>query len=244
MRWMADPKIAGCGGFGDLGTHSLDLLMWLIGDVEAVTADIKVVTGRYGPCDECGEALIRFKSGVTGTLAAGWVDVANPLTLEISGTEGHAAIFEGKLYFKAGKVAGADGQKPWTKLPPALPPPLEMFIAAVAGKPDARPGHSPRGGRAGQRDGGHVPFLHQPPLGTAGVGASRNRRVACQLPPPRRGPAWKAQGSVLGLYSAVCSGLSAKNLASAKTGRRVVEAASRRFFNAARRRIYGFRDRF
>ena len=136
IRWMADPKIAGCGGFGDLGTHSLDLLMWLIGDVESVTADIKVVTGRYGPCDECGEALIRFKSGVTGTLAAGWVDVANPMTLEISGTEGHASIFEGKLYFKAGKVAGADGQKPWTKLPPALPPPLEMFIAAVAGKPD------------------------------------------------------------------------------------------------------------
>jgi predicted dehydrogenase len=135
-RWMADPKIAGCGGFGDLGTHLLDILMWLIGDVEAVTADIKVVTGRYGPCDECGEALIRFKSGVTGTLAAGWVDVANPLTLEISGTEGHAAIFEGKLYFKAGKVAEADGQKPWTKLPPPLPPPLEMFIAALAGKPN------------------------------------------------------------------------------------------------------------
>jgi predicted dehydrogenase len=136
IRWMADPKIAGCGGFGDLGTHSLDLLMWLIGDIESVTADIKVVTGRYGPCDESGEALIRFKSSVTGTLAAGWVDVANPLTLEISGTEGHAAIFEGKLYFKAGKVAGADGQKPWTKLPQALPPPLEMFIAALAGKPN------------------------------------------------------------------------------------------------------------
>ena len=38
-------------------THSLDILMWLIGDVESVTADIKVVTGRYGPCDESGEAL-------------------------------------------------------------------------------------------------------------------------------------------------------------------------------------------
>jgi predicted dehydrogenase len=37
-RWMADPKIAGIGGFGDLGTHKLDILMWLLGDVEAVTA--------------------------------------------------------------------------------------------------------------------------------------------------------------------------------------------------------------
>ena len=27
-RWMADPKIAGVGAFGDLGTHSLDILMW------------------------------------------------------------------------------------------------------------------------------------------------------------------------------------------------------------------------
>ena len=70
-RWMADPKIAGVGAFGDLGTHSLDILMWLLGDVESVTADIKVVTGRYGDCDETGEALIRFKNGVTGTLAAG-----------------------------------------------------------------------------------------------------------------------------------------------------------------------------
>jgi predicted dehydrogenase len=32
-RWMADPKIAGVGGFGDLGTHKLDILMWLMGDV-------------------------------------------------------------------------------------------------------------------------------------------------------------------------------------------------------------------
>ena len=27
--WMADPRRAGCGAFGDLGTHMLDILMWL-----------------------------------------------------------------------------------------------------------------------------------------------------------------------------------------------------------------------
>ena len=106
IHWMADPKIAGCGGFGDLGTHGLDLLMWLAGDVEQVAADIKVVTGRYGSCDESGEALIRFKNDVTGTLAAGWVDVANPNSLEISGTEAHASVVQGQLYFKCSKVAG------------------------------------------------------------------------------------------------------------------------------------------
>jgi predicted dehydrogenase len=133
-RWMADPKIAGVGAFGDLGTHSLDLLMWLMGDVESVAADIKVVTGRYGDCDETGEALIRFKNGVIGTLAAAWVDVANPVSLMVSGTEGHAAIFQGQLYFKSKKVQGADGKKPWTELPPAQPHPVMMFLDTVAGK--------------------------------------------------------------------------------------------------------------
>jgi predicted dehydrogenase len=130
---MADPKVAGVGAFGDLGTHSLDLLMWLIGDIESVAADIKVVTGRYGECDESGEALMKFKGGITGTLAAGWVDVADPVTLMISGTDGHAVIVNNELFFKSNKVDGADGKKPWTDLPAGKPAPLHMFVDAIAG---------------------------------------------------------------------------------------------------------------
>lgn len=133
-RWMADPKIAGVGAFGDLGTHSLDIMMWLCGDVESVVADIRVVTGRYGDCDETGEALLKFKNGLIGTLAAGWVDVDNPVTLLISGTQGHAVIINNELYFKSEKIQGADGKKPWTNLPPATPLPLHQFVNAIAGQ--------------------------------------------------------------------------------------------------------------
>jgi predicted dehydrogenase len=135
-RWMADPRIAGVGAFGDLGTHSLDILMWLMGDIESVSADIKVVTSRYGDCDESGEALMRFKNGVTGTLAGGWVDVANPVTLLVSGTEGHAAIVNGELFFQSKKVEGADGKKPWKDLPEGKPAPMHMFVDSIAGKKD------------------------------------------------------------------------------------------------------------
>jgi len=135
-RWHAEPKATGFGGFGDLGTHSLDLLMWMLGDVESVTADIKTITGRYGDIDECGEALLKFKSGVTGTLGAGWVDVENPVTLLISGTEGHATVVRNELFFKSKNVDGADGKKPWTKLPEALPLPLNQFVNAIAGQPN------------------------------------------------------------------------------------------------------------
>ena len=142
-RWMADPKIAGCGGFGDLGTHKLDILMWLFGDVEKATASVKVVTGRYGDCDESGEGLIQFKNGAIGTLAAGWVDVADPVQLLISGTEAHAVVVNDRLFYKNKKVEGADGVDPFTALPAALPPPLQQFVNAVAGQKE-QPLVSPR----------------------------------------------------------------------------------------------------
>jgi predicted dehydrogenase len=135
-RWMADPAIAGCGAYGDLGTHSLDILMWLFGDVVRVTASIGVVTRRYGDCDETGEGLIEFKNGVIATLAAGWVDVANPVRMLISGTEGHAVVINNDLFYQSSHVEGADGKQPWTKLPEPLPHAFDLFLDAVAGKKD------------------------------------------------------------------------------------------------------------
>lgn len=135
-RWMADPAIAGCGAFGDLGTHVLDILLWLMGDAKAVTAQLDVATARYGDCDECGEGLIRFANGVIGTLAAGWVDVADPVRLLVSGTEGHACVVNNQFYFTSEHVDGADGQQPWTDLPDAWPHAFELFLDAVTGRPD------------------------------------------------------------------------------------------------------------
>ena len=133
-RWMADPAIAGCGGFGDLGTHSLDILLWLMGDVTAVTASIGTVTGRYGGCDEFGEGLLEFQSGAVGSLAAGWVDIAHPVSLILSGTEGHAHVSQGELFITGGSFPGADGSKPWNDLPAAQPHAFELFLDAVGGK--------------------------------------------------------------------------------------------------------------
>jgi len=133
--WMTDPKQAGVGAFGDLGTHSLDILMWLMGDVDRVTASIDVATGRYGDCDEYGEGLLKFKNGALGSLAAGWVDVAHPVNVIVSGTEGHAYAVNDQLFFKSSHVEGADGQAAWTDLPAAWPHAFELFLDAVGGKP-------------------------------------------------------------------------------------------------------------
>ena len=134
-RWMADPTVAGCGAFGDLGTHSLDILMWLFGKPELVTGDIRTITGRYGEnCDETGTALLKFPGGIAGTLSGGWVDVMNPVTCEISGTEGFAYVRNGELFVKSSKLDGADGSSPWKELPAELPHAFTLFLDAVEGK--------------------------------------------------------------------------------------------------------------
>ncbi len=133
-RWMADPVAAGCGGYGDLGTHSLDILMWWFGDVRRVTASLGPVTRRYGDCDESGEGLIEFASGVRAVLSAGWVDRADPVKFLVSGTEGHAVMVRNQLFYQSQHVEGADGKEPWTQLPPALPHAFDLFLDRLGGQ--------------------------------------------------------------------------------------------------------------
>ncbi|MDB5327652.1 MAG: putative oxidoreductase [Phycisphaerales bacterium] len=135
-NWMTDVKQSGVGAFGDLGTHVLDILISWFGDVARVTAQIDNVTNTYG-CDESGQGLIRFKSGVTATLTAGWVDVADPVRFLVSGTKGLAMVSNGKLYVtKDGKF---DLSTPHTDLPPAAPHAFELFLEAITDKTPAVP---------------------------------------------------------------------------------------------------------
>jgi hypothetical protein len=62
------------------------------------------------------------------------VDLANPVSLLISGTEGHAYVVKGQLYFQSEHVPGADGQEPWTDLPADLPHAFDLYLDALEGK--------------------------------------------------------------------------------------------------------------
>ena len=130
--WMTDMQRAGMGGFGDLGAHSLDILMWLMGDVLSVTAQMDRLLGKYD-CDEYGEGMLRFANGAIGTLAAGWVDVLRPQTILVSGTEGVAYVQNGKLFVKSDNLSGADGGE-WTDLPAPLPHAFNIFLDALNGE--------------------------------------------------------------------------------------------------------------
>ncbi|MBC8141820.1 MAG: Gfo/Idh/MocA family oxidoreductase [Armatimonadetes bacterium] len=130
-RWMADVSQSGCGGFGDLGTHMLDLLLWMFGTATSVTAHLSNGTNRYG-CDEWGEGMIRFESGTVATLAAGWNDICDPVEMEICGTEGHALIVNGKLCLQGKAFGDAKISEPYAgEIGANIPAGLDAFLNAL-----------------------------------------------------------------------------------------------------------------
>lgn len=128
-RWMADRKEAGVGAFGDLGTHVLDILLWMFGDVVSATGMMGAGTNRYPGCEEFGEALFKFKSGAAGTLAAAWDDVADPVKMQVSGTKGNA-ILQNDL-----QIAGPDGKFEKAEVGEAVAAGFPAFLDHLEGKP-------------------------------------------------------------------------------------------------------------
>lgn len=139
-RWFFQKDQAGGGGFYDLGCHSVDILVYFFGPIESATAALAPKTIKYPQIDEYGEGLLKFKNGVLATVAGAWVDVANPVSCLISGTEGHLHVVDGKLFYTSQKtkVPGSDGRQPIdpAHFPAALPGPFELFFDVLAGKQD------------------------------------------------------------------------------------------------------------
>ena len=130
-RWMANPKHSGVGAFGDLGAHALDVLIHLLGPVESVTGSLDLATRRYDGCDETGEAMLRFENGTIATMAAGWVDVDNVVTFQVSGTRASASVIDGKLHLRT-----LDGELTHVLAEPmpAGPHAFDLWLDALEGK--------------------------------------------------------------------------------------------------------------
>jgi predicted dehydrogenase len=131
---MADPGQAGFGGFGDVATHSVDLLRWILDDRSAVHRCDHLGDGAHP--DEYGEALLVFDDGTLGTVAGSWVDRSQPVVIELSGSEGHAMFAHGRLRYASDHVPGADGREPWRELPHPGPHPFDSYLDALLGRPD------------------------------------------------------------------------------------------------------------
>jgi predicted dehydrogenase len=120
-----------CGGGAmiDLGAHPMYLLQWMLGEPKSVQSLFTDITGRK--VEDNAVSLIEFEGGAIGVSETGFVSVYNPMTLEISGTEGCLLIRDGVSY--ANKETGGKWVTVET-LPDPLPSPLVQWASGQMNK--------------------------------------------------------------------------------------------------------------
>lgn len=91
--WRGTWELDGGGAYMNQAIHNVDLLLWLVGDVEQVCGLTATVAHERIEVEDVGTAIVKFRNGALGTLEA--TTSAFPGLLkrtEIHGTSGSAII--------------------------------------------------------------------------------------------------------------------------------------------------------
>jgi len=104
-RWRGTRALDGGGALINQGVHTLDLLLWLLGDVERVYA--KAITALHQiETEDTVVATLEFSRGVIGTLEAGTsIYPGYARRLELTGSEG-------TLVLEHDRIIAADLHRP------------------------------------------------------------------------------------------------------------------------------------
>jgi predicted dehydrogenase len=90
-QWYMDPALSGGGALLDEGVHAADLLRWLLGEPESVTATISNAALGLA-VEDVAVAVFRFPDGALGELSTGSGFAAADNSVEVYGTEGSAIL--------------------------------------------------------------------------------------------------------------------------------------------------------
>jgi predicted dehydrogenase len=96
-RWRGTHALDGGGALINQGVHTVDLLLWLMGDVERVYA--RTVTAFHKiEVEDTVVATLEFSSGVVGTLEVGTsIFPGYRRRLEVSGSEGTVVLEDDRI---------------------------------------------------------------------------------------------------------------------------------------------------
>lgn len=143
-NYMADPDVPhsfrtdpqGGGALADIGSHIISMARYLLGPMAEVQADCRTIhaTRPKAPgaaerapveVDDMTHALIRFESGVSGSIEANWAATARTMDLswEITGTKGALAFTQERMN-ELQLWSGTAGRSGYTRIEagPAHPP--------------------------------------------------------------------------------------------------------------------------
>ncbi len=146
FSWRCRIADAGTGTLGDLSCHLISVAHFLLGEIAMAAADVRTVH-RHRPLSETGNdglgevenddpanALIRFRSGVTGAIASSRIAWGrkNHLAWEVHGSKGMLVFSQERMnelkLFQAQKDKATQGFT--TILSGPAHPPYDRFIPA------------------------------------------------------------------------------------------------------------------
>jgi predicted dehydrogenase len=112
--WMEDAELGGGGAWIDEGSHAIDLLRWLNGDIARIGA---MTANRAKPqlsVEDIGTAILTFANGSLGEVGTAWsmaVEIGMRNLLELYGTKG-TLIMRATDQFPRVEVYDANGKAP------------------------------------------------------------------------------------------------------------------------------------
>ncbi len=96
--WRGTWALDGGGALMNQAIHSIDLLLWLMGDVEEITGRIATMTHERIEVEDVAVATLKFKSGALGVIEATTTAFPGSLKrIEICGSGGMAILEEEDL---------------------------------------------------------------------------------------------------------------------------------------------------
>ncbi|MDR1053906.1 MAG: Gfo/Idh/MocA family oxidoreductase [Planctomycetaceae bacterium] len=94
-KWRGTWKLDGGGALMNQAIHTIDLLAWLAGDVEEVTAHTALLGHENIEVEDTATATVKFNNGAIGTIVGTTAAYPGYLKrIEISGTKGSAVLEE------------------------------------------------------------------------------------------------------------------------------------------------------
>jgi predicted dehydrogenase/sugar phosphate isomerase/epimerase len=96
--WRGTWKLDGGGCLMNQGIHSIDMLQWVMGEVESVMAQMDTMAHERIEVEDVAQALLRFKNGALGTIIGSTaVYPGMNERLEISGTNGTVVVEKNRI---------------------------------------------------------------------------------------------------------------------------------------------------
>ncbi len=131
--WFVNEELAGGGALFDLGCHTVDVMRWFMGKPKSIISKIQNFSGTYD-IDDNSVITVEFENGALGILDTAFVHRAGPNPMEIYGTDGYVGRDPaGGVLLTSTQLQpeGITGYIKPTKLPDAIPHPMEQWVSAI-----------------------------------------------------------------------------------------------------------------